>query len=317
MTVHILLIILGFVLLIKGADWLVTGSVSLAKQYNISELAIGLTVVAFGTSAPELLVNVLSSIKGYNDVAVGNVVGSNIFNLLLILGISGMIYPLTVQTKTVWKEIPISLLATALLILLANNWLTPSSAALFSRMDGLIFIGIFLLFLLYMAFSMKTEKTDTDSEYQTYKISWTILYIAIGLITLIVGSKLVVDKAVKIAQLLHVSEKFIGLTIISAGTSLPELFTSVVAAIRRRSDIAVGNVIGSNIFNIFLILGVSAIIKPIKYNLQFNLDILVLIGATILLFIAMFSGKKYKLDRWEAALFTAGYLVYIIYLIRH
>ena len=315
MIVQILLLSLGFALLIKGADWLVNGSVSLAKHYNLSELAIGLTIVAFGTSSPELLVNIIASIKGYNDVAMGNIVGSNIFNLMFILGLSGMIYPLSVQSKTVWKEFPLSLLAAVLIILLANNWFTVKPLAVLSRIDGILFIALFLFCLLYIARSIRSDKIVLESEYKIYKPLWTIIFIATGLIALIFGSKLVVNNAVKIAQLLGVTEKLIGLTIVSVGTSLPELVTSVVAVIRKRADIAIGNVIGSNIFNVFFILGISAVINPIKYNLQFNLDILILIVSTILLFIAMFVCRRHKLDRWQAILLAIGYIVYILYVI--
>jgi cation:H+ antiporter len=315
MLIQLLFLALGFAILIKGADWLVNGSVSLAKHYHVSELAIGLTIVAFGTSAPELVVNIISSVKGYKDVTMGNVVGSNLFNLLLILGISGLVYPLTVQIKTVWKEIPFSLLAAIILILLANFSFNSSTSASINRSDGLILLVCFGLFLLYILKNMKADQDSLETDYKVYKPSISIVLTLIGLTALIVGSRLVVDNAVKIAQVLGASEKLIGITIVSAGTSLPELVTSVVAATRRKSDIAIGNILGSNIFNIFLILGVSSVISPITYNKSFNFDILLLIFSTILLFVFMFSGKKYKLDRWEAGVLLVGYLGYITFLL--
>lgn len=313
--IPILLLILGFLLLIKGADWLVKGSVSIAKHYKVSELVIGLTIVAFGTSAPELVVNVISSMKGLNDVTIGNVIGSNLFNLMLILGISGIVFPLSIQIKTVWNEIPFSVGAAAIFLFLANLTFNTNSVPTLNRTDGFILLFCFILFMVYIFRHMRLSEESLETEYKKYKAGIAFLLILIGFLALIIGSRLVVDNAVKLARLFGVSEKFIGITIVSAGTSLPELVTSLVAAIRRNSDIAIGNIIGSNIFNIFLILGVSSAIAPIPYNTSFNHDILLLIVSTILLFVFMFSGKKYKLDRWEAGLLLLGYIGYIAYLL--
>ena len=315
MTLIILLLVLGFVILIKGADWLVNGSVSLAKHYKVSELVIGLTIVAFGTSAPELIVNIISSIKGLNDVTMGNIVGSNLFNLMFILGFSGIIYPLIVQVKTIRNEIPFSLLAAIVLLVLANYTFNESGILTLNRLDGAILLVFFIIFMIYIFVNLRNNKETVEAGYKILKPSISFILILIGLVSLILGSRLVVDNAVKIAHLFGASEKLIGITIISAGTSLPELVTSVVAAFRKKSDIAIGNIIGSNIFNIFLILGISSLITPIKYNISFNFDILLLIIATILLLAFMFSGKKYKLDRWESALFLIGYIGYITYLL--
>lgn len=315
MILQLLLLILGFAVLIKGADWLVNGSVSIAKRYNVSELAIGLTIVAFGTSAPELVVSIISSTQGYNDVTLGNIVGSNIFNLLLILGISGMFFPLSVQIKTIWNEIPISLLAVVVLFILANFSFNTDGILSINRMDGLILLFFFLLFLIYIFFNLKSQSESIETDYKNYAPKIALLLIFIGLASLIVGSKVVVENAVKIAHHFGASDKLIGITIVSAGTSLPELVTSVVAAFRKKSDLAIGNIIGSNIFNIFLILGVSSLIRPLNYNISFNFDIFLIGLSTLLLFIFMFSGKKYKLDRWEAAILFFGYLAYISYLI--
>lgn len=315
MILQLLLLILGFGVLIKGADWLVNGSVSVAKSYKVSELAIGLTIVAFGTSAPELVVSIISSVQELNDVTLGNIVGSNIFNILLIIGISGMLFPLSVQIKTIWNEIPISLLAVVVLIILANFSFNTIGILSINRIDGAILLVFFLLFLIYIFLNLKSQAEIIETEYKKYSPKIAFLIILIGLVSLIVGSKVVVDNAVKIAHHFGASDKLIGITIISAGTSLPELVTSVVAAFRRKSDLAIGNIIGSNIFNIFLILGVSSLIKPISYNISFNFDMFLLGLSTLLLFIFMFSGKKYKLDRWEAGILFFGYLAYITYLL--
>lgn len=316
MLVSILWLTLGLILLIKGADWLVNGASVLAKKYSVSDLAIGLTIVAFGTSAPELVVNVLASGNGYDEIVFGNIIGSNNFNLFVILGISGLIAPLAVQSSTVWKEIPLSLFAAALLFILANDFFT-SSSPLVSRVDGFIFLTLFGLFLFYVYKQLKSDPSvqtedAKESDLSQLKIWGLILG---GLAGLIFGGRLVVNNAIEIATVLGVSEKIIGLTIIAAGTSLPELATSVVAAMRKNVDIAVGNIIGSNIFNIFLILAVSAFVKPVSFNPSFNSELYLLGGGTLLLFIAMFTGGKRKLDRWEAALLLIAFLVYTGYLV--
>ncbi|QQS51606.1 MAG: calcium/sodium antiporter [Bacteroidota bacterium] len=315
MVLQFILLSIGFAVLIKGADWLVNGSVSIARHYKVSELIIGLTIVAFGTSSPELVVNIISSIKGYSDITMGNIVGSNIFNLMFILGISGLVFPLIVNIKTIWNEIPFSLLAAVMILILANIAFYPNEIKMIDRIEAAILLISFAFFMFYIFRDIKKNKVTYDSDVKKIKPSIAGLLILIGLAFLVVGSKLVVDSAVKIAQYLGASEKLIGVTIISAGTSLPELVTSVVAAIRKKSDIAIGNVIGSNIFNIFFILGISALIRPIRYNPSFNFDILLLSVATIVLFLFMFSGKRHKLDRWESGILLLGYIGYITYLL--
>lgn len=315
MIISFLLIIFGFISLIFGANWLVDGASALAKQYKISDLAIGLTIVAFGTSAPELIVNSVASFNGHSDIVLGNIIGSNNFNLFIILGIAGLVYPITVQSSTAWKEIPISLAITGVLFLLANNLFLNDNPTI-SRIDGLILFGSFFAFLYYVSKKMKVEESDvikTEAEKKTNLKIWTL--IIIGFVGLIVGGKLVVDNAVSVATDLGVSQKIIGLTIIAAGTSLPELVTSVIAAIKKNSDIAIGNVIGSNIFNLLLILPISAFIKPIDYNLNFNQDLLILFGGTVFLIIAMITGKRKKLDRWESGALLGFYLIYTGYLV--
>lgn len=314
MIAEILFLILGFTILIKGADWLVEGGSALARKYKVSELAIGLTIVAFGTSMPELVVNTFSAYDGHSDIVFGNIIGSNIFNLFAILGIAGLISPLIVQSSTVWKEIPFSLFAAFILFILVNPFLTDNNVL--SRVDGIILLVFFCFFLYYVFRQMKNDVSLNEvqkKEFSKFKI-WA--FIIMGLALLVGGGRLVVVNAVNIASNLGISETVIGLTIVAAGTSLPELATSVVAAYKKNNDIAVGNIIGSNIFNIFFILGVSSLIKPVEYNLKFNFDIYLLSIGTVLLFAAMFSGRKRKLDRWEAAILFVIYVGYTIYLIK-
>jgi cation:H+ antiporter len=307
------LLLIGFVLLIKGANWLVDGASSLAKKFKISDLAIGLTIVAFGTSAPELVVNSIASFQGHEDIVLGNVIGSNNFNLFIILGIAGLIYPMTVQSSTVWKEIPISFLAAILLLFFAND-IFSSQNPVISRLDGAILLLLFFGFLFYVYKQLKSEPDQVAQvdEFSNLKIT---TYILLGLTGLVLGGKFVVSGATEIATTFGLSEKIIGLTIVAAGTSLPELATSVVAAFKKNNDIAIGNIIGSNIFNIFFILSISSLIRPIEYDPIFNTDLFILIGGTVLLFVTMFTGKKKQLDRWESALLLLSYVGYLVYVI--
>jgi len=315
MLLSVLIIVIGFILLIKGADWLVTGSSALAKKHNVSDLVIGLTIVAFGTSTPELVVNSVASFQQHSDIVFGNILGSNIVNLFFILGIAGLIYPITVHSNTVWKEIPISVLAVIVLLLLSNGFIMTGTNVL-SRIDGAILLAFFAGFLYYIYIQMKTDRLDLGEENLKHMTNLKIwVLIIIGLAGLVAGGKLVVDHSIKIATLLGVSEKIIGLTIVAIGTSLPELMTSVVAALKKNSDIAIGNVIGSNIFNIFFILGVSSMINPVQFNPAFNTEMYLIAGGTLVLFIAMFTGRRKKLDRWEGAVLVGIYLLYIGWLI--
>ncbi len=293
---------------------MITGAGVLAKKHNISDLAIGLTIVAFGTSAPELVVNSVAAFHRHSDIILGNVIGSNSFNLFVILGIVGLIYPIKVQSRTVWREIPISLVAIILAFVLANNFLG-GQHAIISRFDGLLLLAMFALFLFYIYKGMKNEETPAIEQKQHMSNLKIWIYIGLGLVGLIAGGQLVVEHAVKVASELGISQKIIGLTIIAAGTSLPELVTSVVAALKKNTDMAIGNIIGSNIFNIFLILATSAIINPLTFNKTFNVDIYLLIGGTLFLFIAMFTGQRKKLDRWEAALLLLAYGTYTTFIL--
>ncbi|QYA25228.1 calcium/sodium antiporter [Gramella sp. MT6] len=313
MLFQILLLIVGFVLLIKGADWLINGASSLARARNVPDLIIGLTIVAFGTSAPELIVNTVAAFEEREELVFGNVIGSNNFNLFLILGVTGLISPLVVQRNTIRKEIPISLVATLILFFLANNFI--SSESVLTRFDGVILFALFLAFLIYIKKQLSNKPEESISVPQDISNLKIAGLIFIGLIGLVLGGKLVVDSASNIAGYFGVSEKIIGLTIVAAGTSLPELATSVMAGIKKNADIAVGNIVGSNIFNILLILGCSAMVKPLVYDPVFNTDVYILLGGTVFLIIFMFTGKKKKLDRWEALVLLTTYLAYTIWLV--
>lgn len=318
MLLPILLLVAGLAILIFGANYMVEGASALAKRFNISNLAIGLTVVAFGTSAPELVVNTFAAVQGHQDIVFGNVLGSNNFNLFIILGITGLITPLAVQSSTAWKEIPISFIAIVLLFILVNDvMIFNSEISLLSRVDGGILLLFFALFLFYVYKQLKSDPSETEELVSVPSMSGIkmAIYITGGLAGLVYGGHLVVNNAIEIAESLGISQKIIGLTVVAAGTSLPELATSVIAAVKKNADIAVGNIIGSNIFNIFLILGASSILKPIGFSEVFNTDLYVLAGGTIFLILAMFTGKRKKLDRWEAAVLLLFYLGYTTYLV--
>lgn len=309
MIIHVILLAVGFLLLLKGADWFVDGASSLGQKLKISNLAIGLTIVAFGTSAPELVVNSFASSQNHNDMVLGNVIGSNIINLFFILGIAGTITPIVVQSSTAWKEIPMSFFVIIIFYLLANNFLFPGSKIL-SRLDGLILLFLFVLFLWYVYHQLKTDPTELPLQVKESSNLKIAIFLVTGLAGLIAGGSLVVNNATIIASTLGVSEKIIGLTIVALGTSLPELATSVIAAVKKNNDIAVGNIIGSNIFNLLLIIPVSVLIKPISYSVSFNTDIYFLAGGTVFLFMSMLTGGIKKLDRWEAILLLLFYLAY-------
>lgn len=317
MLLIILLLLTGFVVLIKGADFLVSGASSAAKKYGISNLTIGLTVVAFGTSMPELIVSLLAAINGRSDASFGNVIGSNNFNLLFILGIAGMIYPLVVQRNTVKYEVPVSMLAALVLFGLVNDHMIWNAETnVLSRIDSLILLLFFGGFMFYIYKTMTNTIDDQQgAEIKLYSMPASLGMIGLGMVMLIGGGKLVVDNAISIANHFGLSEKLIGLTILAAGTSLPELATSAVAAFRKNADIAIGNVVGSNIFNIFFILGITGLVNPIQYNASMNFDMYVLFAATILLMIFMFTMGRRKLDRMEAFLLLGFYIAYTVFLI--
>ena len=311
-----ILFVVGFVLLISGANLLVEGSASIAKKLNISSIVIGLTIVAFGTSAPELIVNIFASVQGNTEIAIGNILGSNIVNILLILGVSSIIYPLATKENTVWKEIPLSLLAAILLGVMVNDLLIDGGTfSGLTRIDGIVFIAFFIIFLYYTFGISKVSGENTDLEIKEMNYMKSSLYIVGGLLGLVFGGKWIVDGAIKIAEGFNVSQSLIGLTVVAIGTSLPELATSAVAAYKKQSDIAIGNVVGSNIFNIFWILGLSAVINPLPFSKDSVIDIIMTIVASLILFLIMFIGKKHTVERWQGVIMILIYIGYVAYLI--
>ncbi|MDC0580335.1 calcium/sodium antiporter [Bacteroidia bacterium] len=312
------LFVVGFLILIKGADWLVIGSSCIAKKNNISDLVVGLTIVSMGTSMPELLVNILASSKDASEIAVGNILGSNIANILLILGITSFMYPIKVKQSTFNKEIPFSIVALLLVGLVANISFFDNQDNSITHLDGLFLIVFFGLFIAYIIGLAKTGRPDLldeipDAEMNNGKAA---LYIILGVIGLFFGGKWVVDGAIEIARLFQLSEAFIGLTIVAIGTSLPELVTSAMAAYRKNTDIAMANVIGSNIFNLLWVLGVSAIISPLNYQPSLNTDMVILLFASALILIGLKNGKpKNQIGKTTGILFLILYVAYLCFLI--
>lgn len=308
----------GMVLLVKGADFLVAGSASFARRMRISELAIGLTIVAFGTSMPELIVSVAAGLNNTPEIVMGNVIGSNIFNILFILGLSAAITPLTAQISTTWKEIPFALLAAVVVSIQFNDRLFDQrEAPALDRGDGLVLVGFFAIFLYYIALSMRSGvNQDQPAGGETHGSGRSMLEIAGGLALLIVGGRLTLLGAVGLAEAWGMSERFIGLTIVAAGTSLPELATSAVAAYRKNADIAIGNIVGSNIFNVVVVLGIPAVIFRVPFNESANIDLIVMNAVTVLLFLVMFVGKpRHTIQRWEGIGMLMLYVGYTGYLI--
>lgn len=315
MAVNILLIALGFVLLVKGADFLVDGASGVAKRFHIPEIIIGLTIVSIGTSMPELFVSITSAIDGYSDMAIGNVIGSNLCNLLLILGISAAINPIIFKKETKLIEIPICLGVSIVFLILANIGNS------ISRIDAIILIALFIGFICYTIMMAKKgedfdeiseeEKQRSAEEGKKRKIIVNIIYIIVGIIALKIGGDLVVEHSEKIAKMFNVSDKIIGLTIVAIGTSLPELVTSVTAALKKNSDIAIGNIIGSNIFNMLLIIGAAAAISPMNYNTSYNLQMGILIVATIVLGNFPYTDRKDEMTISNGITYLMLYALYM------
>ncbi len=306
MILNIILIVIGIVLVVKGADWLTNGAVSVATKLHISQMVIGLTIVAMGTSMPEFCVSFVSALKGTPDLAVGNVVGSNIFNALLIVGVAAMVAPMAIMKKTVKVDIPVGVVASLLLLILCLD-------GSISRFDA---GAMFLLFLMYMYYTVKGAKkgsADSSSSATVYSGWKSALLMVVGLAGLIGGSEVFVEGATKVAQALGVSDAIIGLTIVAGGTSLPELATSVVSARKGNSGIAIGNVLGSNIFNILMILGVTGLISPMSYSGITLVDMSVMVVSMLLLW--MFSFTKYTVARWEGVVLVLIFLAYLTYLV--
>jgi len=310
---------LGFVILIKGADLLVEGATAIGRKYRISDIVIGLTIVSFGTSLPELMVNLVASFQGSSQLALGNIFGSNVANILLILGISAIICPLPITRSTYFSEIPFSLIATLLVGFLANANLFMEDQQVhlsLSRFDGFVLLFFFALFLGYVYIVSKQKRSVHELEIIVeMPMSKSIVYILIGMVGLYFGGDWVVAGAIVMATEFGLSESLVGLTIVAIGTSLPELVTSIIAAIKKNTDIAVGNAIGSNIFNLLWILGLSATIKPLEFFVINNMDILMVIASSTLLILAVVIGKKPIISRWEGGYFVLAYLAYMVFLI--
>ncbi len=317
MFITFLLLFIGLAVLVAGGEILVRGASSLSKSYGISSLVIGLTVVAFGTSAPELVVNMVSAVSGNTDIALGNIVGSNIVNILIILGVCSLIIPLTAASSTVWKEIPFALLAmVAVLFVTQDVLLNGDTQDVITRGEGLLLISFFAIFMYYILELAKKEVVKNEGDaIVLYKKPAAFALIIAGLVMLFFGGKIFVEQAVVLAKLAGLSELFIGLTIVAIGTSLPELVTSIIAAKKGETDIAIGNIVGSNIFNVFWILGLTAVITPVTVPASSVVDILVGLLAALLLFIFMFMGKKHTLVAWKGLLFIAIYIAYVAYLV--
>jgi len=311
-----ILFILGFPLLLGGAYALVGGASSLALRLGVSELVVGLTVVAVGTSAPELIVSVLSAFQGAADIAVGNVVGSNLANILLILGLSALIAPLALEKTLRWREIPFVLLSTLVLAVLANDHLLADRpASVLDRGDGLAILGYFAVFMYYVvSVARRKEVSESENGKQPLPLPLAMVLVALGIAGLGLGGQWLVQGAKSLAAAAGMSQALIGLTIVAVGTSLPELATSITAAFKGNADIAVGNVVGSNIFNILWILGLTSTITPVAYNPKLNVDVWILVAVTILFFLFTFTGKQHKVDRREGLLFVLLYAGYMIFL---
>ena len=307
MLIQILVLAVGFTMLVKGADWFVDGAAGIAAKFGIPPLVIGLTIVAMGTSAPEAAVSITSAIKGNAGITVGNVVGSNIMNILVILGLASLITPIAVQESTVKVEIPFMLFVTGLLLLLGY------SGNKIGFFEGVVLWVAFLAYLGYLLWSAK--KNPAEAEEERLRPVWKLLLlVAVGMGLILWGSDLAVDAASAIAKMLGMSDRLIGLTIVALGTSLPELVTSVAASRKGEADIAIGNIVGSNIFNILFVAGTTALITPVAFEPGFVIDTLIAAAAGVLLWVCVF--RKRKLSRLGGGVMLAAYAVYFVYLVR-
>lgn len=307
LLLEVLLLALGFLMLVKGADWFVDGAAGIAEKFGIPQLVIGLTIVAMGTSAPETAVSITAALKGSADITIGNIIGSNILNVLIILGITSVIIPIAVAKSTVWVEIPFTAAVTILLVVLgySGNQIT--------LVEGIILWVVFISYLLYLLWMAKKNKEEVNETHEAKPI-WKLLLITIvGMVLIILGSDFTVDAATAIAKAIGMSERFIGLTIVALGTSLPELVTSVSAALKGKADIAIGNIVGSNIFNILFVVGTSSLITPVIFASSFVIDGMIALAAMILLWLCVFKNKK--LGRIGGVAMLIGYAAYFAYLI--
>lgn len=314
---NLLLTIAGFLPLIFGASWLVDGAASLARRRNIPNVIIGLTIVAFGTSAPEMIVNFMSAASGNSGFSYGNIIGSNIINLLLILGLSAAILPIVVKSSTTWIEVPLCLLSALILLVLSNDTIIDAGTPnVLNRSDGIILVAFFIVFMYYSYFSAGRQSRDEEPpDIRMMPVKKSVIHIIAGIILLGIGGQMIVSFASRFALDYGISERIIGLTILSLGTSLPELTTSIIASVRKNADISIGNLIGSNIFNAFLVLGASSIINPIPIEKGANLDLLVNVFATLLMFLFIFTRRGKMIDRWEGIFMVLVFIFYFGYIL--
>jgi cation:H+ antiporter len=304
--IPLLLLIVGFVALILGANWLVNGATSVGIRAKLSPLIIGLTIVAFGTSLPEMIVNVFSCAKGSPGLAIGNIIGSNTMNILLILGVSALIWPIDVSRVSIRRDIPVGFVATLAITLMAN-YLFTGQARTINWIEGIVLLLMGFAYLL-LTMLKNDPKEETEDVQEAMPWGKTILALIAGIIGLYIGGELVSRNAQILAKNWGMSESTIGLTVVATATSLPELITSIVAALKKNSGIAIGNVLGSNILNIFMVLGISALITPLPFDPIMNKQLMILFAANILMFMFVFTGKGRKISRWEGALLTLGYV---------
>ena len=304
LLLQIIILAFGFILLVKGADWFVDGSSSVAVKLKIPQIVIGLTIVAMGTSAPEAAVSITAALSGNAAITVGNIVGSNILNILIILGLSSVIVPLAVANSTIKFDIPVMIAITVLLMIFGAD-------GVISLFEGIIFLVIFLSYLAYLF--IMTKKDNEPAKIREMSFLKAIIFTVIGLLLIILGSKLTVDSATKIAQFFGISERFIGLTVVALGTSLPELFTSVNAARKGNADIAIGNIVGSNIFNILFVIGISAVIIPVPFETAFMADTVAAIGSAVLLLLCSLDYKK--ITRFGGVIMLLCYAAYFVFLL--
>ena len=312
------LLAVGISLLIMGADWLVRGASSVARTLNVSSFVVGLTVVSFGTSLPELVIGLFAGHEGNGDLFVGNIIGSNIANILLILGISAVICPLPAKRGTVWHEIPFTLGAAIVFFVLLNDRLFDGEAtSRLGHIDGFVLLGFFCAFIYYVIQLIKNgQDQDWVGDQVVDPLRRSVIEIGGGIAGLVIGGKLAVDSAEQIALAMGLSQAFIGLTVIAIGTSLPELATSGMAAYRKNVDIAVGNVVGSNIFNVFIVAGVTSVFNSVEYNERNNVDLIVMLATSFVLFAFMFTGKqRHTLQRWEGGVMVGLYIAYLAFLV--
>ena len=308
LLLQVVLLVVGFVMLIKGADWFVDGAASLAGKFGIPQIVIGLTIVAMGTSAPEAAVSISAALQNNAGITIGNVVGSNIMNVLVILGLASVIIPIAVKKSTIKYEIPFTILITVVLAVLGlwDNKI--------SRLEGGIMWALFILYLGYLFLMTKKGEAETEEvESKLDKVWKMIVFIIIGGGLIVWGSDVTVDAATKIAKFFHMSDQLIGLTIVALGTSLPELITSVTAAKKGNADIAIGNIVGSNIFNILFVVGTTALITPVVYAQSFFVDSIVAVATMVVLWLLVLN-KDRKLKRWGGAILLVGYVAYFVYL---